>query len=85
MLASATKLQESASTAEERLYSGERSAIEGLSSAAAAVSGDGWISIQSVAPIREALLAARAEVEEASARSWDDSPASCARIRRGSR
>ncbi len=65
ILASAAKLQGLASVAEERLYSGERSAIEGLSAAAAAVSEMAGLD-PSVVSIRDALLAARAEVEEAS-------------------
>ncbi len=63
VLASATRLQELASTAEERLYSGERSATEGLTAAAAAVAEMAALD-PSVAAIREALLGARAEVEE---------------------
>jgi DNA repair protein RecN (Recombination protein N) len=65
LLASAAKLQELAVAAEEQLYSGERSATEGLSSAAAAVAEMSIID-PSVKGIHEALLAARAEVEEAS-------------------
>ncbi len=65
LLVSAAKLQELACAAEERLYSGESSATEGLSAAAAAVAEMSVID-PSLKEIHEALLAARAEVEEAS-------------------
>jgi DNA repair protein RecN (Recombination protein N) len=65
VLASAAKLQELAAGAEERLYSGERSAIEGLSAAASAVAAMADTD-PSVKGLHETLRSALAEVEEAS-------------------
>jgi len=65
VLVSAARLQELAAGAEERLYSGEGSAVEGLSAAASAVAAMAELD-PSVRKIHETLVAARAEVEEAS-------------------
>jgi DNA repair protein RecN (Recombination protein N) len=64
VLASAAKLQELAGTAEERLYSGEQATVGGLSAAVTAV-GEMAALDPSLGPVHQALIAARAEVEEA--------------------